>query len=263
MLAGMAARTTGIPPSANGASSFHLGWRLDGRSGDRLDGRFDTAAVTLEVLDAPVVPRLYFWALQVDVDGPVGRVGGAHLGLQWHPQYPGSTAVNWGGYHAAGGELQGSESALGSTLGNPNTRDLPWAPQRPYRLRVERVEDPPHQSLPSGWSAWRGSVEDLSVGRRVVVRDLFVPGDSIVAVTMWSEVFARCDDPPVTVRWSDPVASGAGTSVVPAALVVNYQTHADGGCANTDSSVDAIGALQRTAVPRRTRQGTHLPVPAP
>lgn len=253
----MAARTTGIPPSANGASSFHLGWRLDGRSG----GRFDTAAVTLEVLEPPTVPRLYFWALQVDVAGPVGRAGGAHLGLQWHPQYPGSTAVNWGGYHASGGELQGSDSALPSTLGNPNTRDLSWAPQRPYRLRVERVADPGAADLPGGWSAWRGSVEDLLGGGPVVVRDLYLPGDSIVAVTMWSEVFARCDDPPVTVRWSDPVASAGAAAVVPTAWVVNYQSHAEGGCANTDSSVDDIGALQRTAVPRRTRQGTHLPLP--
>lgn len=253
MLAAMAARTTGIPPSANGASSFHLGWVLT--------GGFDAAAVTLEVLEPPTVPRLYFWALQVDVDGVVGRAGGAHLGLQWHPQYPGSTAVNWGGYHAAGGELQGSGSALPSTLGNPNTRDLSWAPQRPYRLRVERVADPGAADLPGGWSAWRGSVEDLLGGGPVVVRDLYLPGDTIVGITMWSEVFARCDDPPVAVRWSDPVATVGTTEVVPAAWSVNYQSHQQGGCANTDSSVDGTGALQRTAVPRRTRQGTHLPVP--
>jgi hypothetical protein len=249
----MGARTTGIPPSANGASSFHLGWLL---SGD-----FDTAAVTLEVLEPPTVPRLYFWALQVDVAGPVGRAGGAHLGLQWHPQYPGSTAVNWGGYHASGGELQGSDSALPSTLGNPNTRDLSWAPGHRYRLRVQRVADPGAADLPGGWSAWRGSVEDLLGGGPVVVRDLYLPGDSIVAVTMWAEVFARCDDPPVTVRWSDPVAMRAGEMTVPAAWVVNYQSHPDGGCANTDSSVDDVGALQRTTVRRTTRQGTHLPVP--
>jgi hypothetical protein len=78
---------------------------------------------------------------------------------------------------------------------------------------------------------------------------------------MWAEVFARCDDPPVTVRWSDPVASAGAAAVVPTAWVVNYQSHAEGGCANTDSSVDDIGALQRTTVRRATRQGTHLPVP--
>ena len=107
-------------------------------------------------------------------------------------------------------------------------------------------------------------VGQTHVGRGVFARRRLradVMLDSIVAVTMWSEVFARCDDPPVTVRWSDPVASAGAAAVVPTAWVVNYQSHAEGGCANTDSSVDDIGALQRTSVRRTTRQGTHLPVP--
>lgn len=251
MLTRMTARTTGPPPSANGASSFHLGWVLS--------GEFDTAAVTLEVLEPPTVPRLYFWALQADMAGPSGRAGGAHLGLQWHPQYPGSTAVNWGGYHPGGGELHGSESVLPSALGNPNTRNLAWSPGRQYRLEIERVEV---DGIPPDWVAWRGSVEDLTGGERVVVRDLYLPGDRIVGITMWSEVFARCDDPSVSVRWSDPVAGSGAGAVAPRAWSVNYQSHADGGCANTDSSVDAVGAVQTTAVRRATRQGTHLPVPA-
>jgi hypothetical protein len=250
MLAHMAARTTGTPPSANGASSFHLNWMLP--------GEFDAVSVTLEVLETPSVPRLYFWALQADMAGPAGRAGGAHLGLQWHPQYPGSTAVNWGGYHATGGELHGSDSILPSTLGNPNTRDLAWSPGHPHRLRIERVDD---ARIPEGWVAWRGSVEDLVDGGRVVVRDLYMPGDRIVSVTMWSEVFARCDDPSVAVRWSHPVAETDRGVEVPMAWAVNYQTHAAGGCANTDSSTDEVGAVQRTAVRRSTPQGTHLRVP--
>jgi hypothetical protein len=233
----MAARTTGTPPSANGASSFHLGWVLA--------GEFDAVSVSLEVLEPPTVPRLYFWALQADMAGPTGRAGGAHLGLQWHPQYPGSTAVNWGGYHATGGELHGSESTLPSVLGNPNTRNLAWSVGRPHRLRIERVDD---AGIPEGWVAWRGSVEDLVDGSRVVVRDLYMPGDRIVGVTMWSEVFARCAE------------TGDG-AVVPVAWAVNYQSHRDGGCANTDSSTDAVGAVQRTSVPRSTPHGTRVRVP--
>ena len=86
-----AGRTHGDPPSANGASSLHLRWDLDDRPGCR------EVSVTLEVLQPPTVDRLYFWALQADfATGDAGRrpAGGAHLGLQWHPQHPGSTAVN-------------------------------------------------------------------------------------------------------------------------------------------------------------------------
>ncbi|HNE38225.1 MAG TPA: hypothetical protein PKZ82_17065, partial [Microthrixaceae bacterium] len=110
-----AGRTHGDPPSANGASSLHLRWDLDDRPGCR------EVSVTLEVLQPPTVDRLYFWALQADfATGDAGRrpAGGAHLGLQWHPQHPGSTAVNWGGYRPGGGELSGTVSALPSALGN-------------------------------------------------------------------------------------------------------------------------------------------------
>ena len=243
-------RTTGRPPSGNGASSFHLGWALEAPA--------HAVSVTFEVLEAPSVQRLYFWALQADVGSAVGRAGGAHLGLQWHPQHPGSTAVNWGGYRAGGGELHGSSSTLGSATGNPNTRDLAWVPGRPYRLRIERVDD---VQVPGGLLVWRGSVQDLVEGERVVVRDLYMAGDRIVSATMWSEVFARCDEPSVTVRWSDPVAHGADGDTAIERVSVNYQSHADGGCANTNSWTDVDGVLQRTAVERTTKQGAQLRVP--
>ncbi len=243
-------RSRGAPTSSNGASSFHLGW-----------GAFDAAdaiSVTFEVLEPPQVPRLYFWAMQADMAGSGGRAGGAHLGLQWHPQHPGSTAVNWGGYRSSGGELHGSGSALQSATGNPNTRDYAWTDATPYRLRIERV---PAANVPGGLSAWRGSVQDMSSGALTVVRELFMAGDRIVGATMWSEVFARCDDPTVTVRWSAPVVHLADRDLEVGALSVNYQTHLDGGCANTDSSVDDVGAVQRTAVPRATPQGARLRLP--
>jgi hypothetical protein len=210
------------------------------------------------VLEPPTVDRLYFWALQADFAGPGGRhAGGAHLGLQWHPAHPGSRAVNWGGYDARGTELHGSESLLPSALGNPNTRDLGWSGRTAHRLSIERA---PVGSDRGGRSAWRGTVTDLDSGGRTVVRDLYVPGDRISGAVMWSEVFARCDDPSVAVRWSDPSATTLdGATVRPNALTVNYQTHSDGGCANTDSSTDGVGAVQRTNVLRATPGGAVLP----
>ena len=73
------ARTHGFPPSGNGASSFHLGWRLPPGAGHLV-----SASVTLEVLTPPVVDDLYFWALQVTFPG----AGAAHLGLQWNHRHP-------------------------------------------------------------------------------------------------------------------------------------------------------------------------------
>jgi len=113
--------TEGRPRSSNAASSFHLTWLVDQPSADR---PWVAAEATLEVLVAPTVPALWFWALQASfVDR--GRDGGAgHLGLQWHPDHPGSTAVNWGGYDASGTELSGSAAGVASARGKPNTPAL-------------------------------------------------------------------------------------------------------------------------------------------
>ncbi len=70
----------------------------------------------------PAVPRLYFWALQVSFASGPRLQGGAHLGLQWHPRYPGSTAVNFGGYGPA-------EGAPGCWRGR--TSELPRAAAQP------------------------------------------------------------------------------------------------------------------------------------
>lgn len=249
-----AGRRSGDPPSANGASSFHLRWEHGGAG---TTTGFREASITLEVVGAPTVDRLYFWALQADFADDAGRrAGGAHLGLQWHPRHPGSTAVNWGGYDATGRELAGSDSALPSALANVNTRDYRWRPGAAYRLRIHRVEpvgNPP---------VWRGSITDPD-GDTVVVRDLYPSGDRITGVVMWSEVFARCDHPTVTVRWSEPAVVGFDDRTIrPTGWSVNYQSHADGGCANTDSRTDDVGVLQRTNVERSTPQGAVLGVPS-
>jgi len=249
-------RVAGLPTSSNRASSFHLSWQLPsvedlaGSAAPITAAEITAVAVTLEILEPPSVERLYFWALQADFADESGRHGGgAHLGLQWHPGHPGSTAVNWGGYDHRGMVLSGSESALPSKMANPHTRDFVWQPSVPYRLRIERV-------ALGDQIAWRGTVTDLSSSVSTVIRDLHPAGDRISGVTMWSEVFARCDDPSVAIRWSDAEALLAtGNQVLPSGFRVNYQSHQDGGCANSDSCCDEVGIVQRTNVQRDTLQG--------
>jgi len=206
------------------------------------------ASVTLEVVTPPVVDHLYFWALQVTFPG----AGAAHLGLQWNHRHPGFGAVNWGGYAADGSLLVGTESPLPSTPADPNTRDYPWEPERAYRLRVYGADE----------GAWRGEVTDLTTGDTTAVRDLIARAPFLGEPMVWSEVFARCDDPPVTVRWSDfEVVIDRGDHFAPTALIVNYQSPADGGCANTTSVLDEAGcALQIMNNERTTPQGAVLPL---
>lgn len=201
---------------------------------------------TLRVVSPPIVERLYFWALQASFTGPGGRHEGAgHLGLQWYPAHPGSTAVNWGGYSAAGTGLSGTASSLPSATGNPNTRDLDWTPGHAYRLRISHA----------GMGAWRGEVTDLTTGAVTHVRDLLCGGDHLEAPCVWSEVFADCDAPTVAVRWSD-------LSPVPSRARVTYQSHADGGCDNTTIRPDGPGAvLQVTNTARETSHGSVLALP--
>jgi len=217
-------------------------------------------AATLEILLPPSVPRLYFWALQVSFTDGRHAAGAAHLGLQSHPGHPGGTAVNWGGYRAGGGELEGSEPSLPSALGNPNTRDFRWVPGRPYRLRV----------VPSAaGQGWRGSVTDLENGRETVVRDLYVPAAAALTTpVVWSEVFARCEHPSTVARWSDLEAvTDDGRSVRPGAVRVGYQRRADGGCDNTTALADPDGAgagvRQVTATERVVAPGAVLRLAPP
>ena len=48
------------------------------------------AEAVLEVLVAPSVAELSFWALQVGFVADGRDAGAAHLGLQWYPAHPGS-----------------------------------------------------------------------------------------------------------------------------------------------------------------------------
>lgn len=206
---------------------------------------FVRAEATLEVVQAPVVAELHFWALQVSFLEPRGHRGGAHLGLQWYPPHPGGTAVNFGGYRSSGGEIDGTTSSLASATSNPNTRDFDWRPGRPYRLSVGPATAP---------GAWVGAVDGANV------RQLDAGGDRLDDLMVWSEVFARCDHPTVVVRWSDLVAVAAdGSRHRPDRVTVTYQSVQDGGCANTDVQQDGDGLLQVTNQARRVPNGTVLP----
>jgi hypothetical protein len=209
-------------------------------------GHLVEAGVTLEVVTPPEVDHLYFWALQVAFPG----AGAAHLGLQWNHRHPGFGAVNWGGYAADGSLLDGTASPLPSTPDDPNTRDYPWQPARAYQLAVRRA----------GRGVWRGEVTDLVSGDISVVRDLMGTAPFLGDPMVWSEVFARCDDPSVTVRWSDfEVVTDHGDRLAPTRFTVNYQAHGDGGCANTTSVRDDRGGVQqRTNTQRLTPQGATL-----
>lgn len=214
-------------------------------------------SAVLEVRQPPAVDRLYFWALQASFTDRVGHAhGGAHLGLQWNGRHPDSCAANWGGYAGNGHLLEGSASALASAPQDPNTRDYHWRPGRQYRLHIGPSADR------RGW--WRGTITDLETGVASVVRDLYGDGggDRLGAPVVWSEVFARCDDPAVVVRWSDMAATTADGQVLrPRGVEVSYEPHAAGGCDNTNVVGDDDGVVQVTNTDRITGHAAILALP--
>jgi len=235
------ARTTGFPTSSNRASSFHAWWGPE-RSG------IVEIGVTFTVTVPPVVDHLYFWAMQASFGGPLGgRHGAGHLGLMWNPRHPYRGAVNWGGYGSAGRVLDGIPAGLASSTGNQNTFDFRWDPARPYRLRVRRVEQ-----------GWEGSVTDAD-GNTTVVRTITAGGSRLTDVAVWSEVFARCDDPPVTVEWTDPVlVDTRDQEVRPDRVRLTYQTAERGGCDNTATTIQSGRLEQSTTTVRPNRDGDVL-----
>ena len=228
-------RVAGRPPSANGASSFHLIWEVP-TSEETVE-----ASVTLVVPELPRVPRLYFWALQVSF--PDGAA--AHLGLQWGADPPRRLRhVNWGGYGASGTELSGGVSSLPSSFSNANTRDYDWDPGCVYRLRICRAA--------TGWAGW---VNDT------LVRALDAGGDTLRNPMVWSEVFADCDDPTVSVRWSGlEVVTRSGRRVPVDSVVARYQFRQEGGCDNTSSHRYGDAFVQTSNGVRDTPQGALLRV---
>jgi len=63
----------------------------------------------------------------------------------------------------------------------------------------------------------------------------------------------------VVVRWSGFTARQEDGAVVePEAVTVTYQSWADGGCTNTDVSLDGAAVVQATRTARRTPHGAVL-----
>jgi hypothetical protein len=81
---------------------------------------------------------------------------------------------------------------------------------------------------------------------------------------VWAEVFAECDAPSVSVRWSDFQATDDDGAVLRAEEVaVNYQAAAEGGCPNTSVALDGTGVVQITNTARLVEQGSVLVLPDP
>lgn len=228
-------RTSGLPTSSNAASSFHLWLQVDPKP-------LVSFSATIEILDPPTVDRLYFWALQVTFVQGSKPVGAGHFGLQYYSKHPNFGAVNWGGYtHGGAGELRGTPSPLPSTAHNENTRDYQWHAGRRYRYEIARSSE----------SAWRGTITDLTTGVETIVRELLVGADGVISPVVWTEAFARCDEPSVAIRWSDMAGVDTkGETVRPTRGRVNYQSVADGGCSNTTFESGPLGVVQRTSSPR-------------
>ena len=239
---GGAPRTSGFPTSSNRASSFHLHWL--GLPSERLV----EASVELEVVAGPAVPHLYFWALQASFADGRRRLGGAHLGLQWHAAAPRPHRGELGRVRRRrAASSTGSESPLPSATGNPNTRDFCVVPRvGPTASRSAPADSPVPgvvRSTASACVSWPPVVGEL------------------VDLMVWSEVFARCDDPSVVVRWRNFAAvTPDGREVRPDRLQVTYQSAADGGCDNTSVAVEGGAAEQVTAVSRQVPSGTVLPL---
>jgi hypothetical protein len=77
-----------------------------------------------------------------------------------------------------------------------------------------------------------------------VVRRLDVrPAVALASPVVWSEVFARCDDPSSAVRWSE-------LTPAPVTTQITYQSFEDGGCTNT--RIEVVDGVTGMAVVQRT-----------
>src|SRR5262245_46453397 len=171
-----------------------------------------SCSVVLEVLVAPSVAKLYFWALQASFLDAAGRsYGAAHTGLQWNPRHPGSRAVNWGGYAQAADVhsiLDGSDSPLPCGFDDRNTRDYPWREGVPYRFTIER-----------GSAGWAATITEGDTARSVTIRELYAGGDRLGHFVTWTELFCSGSDPTTVVRWSAPaVTTSSGRVLAPAGV---------------------------------------------
>src|SRR5262245_6081085 len=229
--------TGGGDEGGGAGAGFHLWWK-----GLEATEPIVACSVVLEVLEAPRVPRLYFWALQASfVDGQGQSYGAAHTGLQWNPRHPGSRAVNWGGYGNAANVqsiLDGTDSPLPGFSDDRNTRHFAWRERVPYRFEIHH-----------GRVGWAATVTDLVSGSSVTIRELRAGGDRLNGFVMWSELFCRGDDPATTVRWSAPSAlTASGRTLAPTSLQVTYPAGEQ--WRRLGVTVDEVGVCQASNVQR-------------
>ena len=222
---------------------MHLYWEIGNEPLKEL-------SATVEILDEPQVNRIYFWALQASFYKDLTRKGGAHFGLQHNPRHNDNKAVNWGGYNNSGKVLSGTVSDLPSTPNDVNTRDYTWHPNTRYRYRIYQ-SDISH--------LWRGEITNLTTGEKTIVRDLEIDATHMTQPMVWTECFADCNASSAAVAWSGFEATTlSGGIIKPSLAKANYQTHAKGGCANTNSFSEVNGIIQKTNTTRTTKQGSML-----
>jgi hypothetical protein len=226
---------------------FHLWWQ-----GVPTGEPIVQCSVVLEVLQEPVVDKLYFWALQASFFDDLGVVhGSAHTGLQWNPRHPDHRAVNWGGYARASdvhSVLDGSDSPLPGIPGDRNTRSYPWREGVPYRFTIRR-----------GGVGWVAVVDDLAAGSSVTIRELFAGGDRLGGFVVWSELFCRGSDPTAVVRWSQPsVVTASGRLLAPTGMQATFPGGDEWRRLNVVA--DDVGVLQVTDARRTTKNMTVMPV---
>ncbi len=229
---------------------FHLWWQ-----GVPADEPLVACSVVLEVLQEPVVDKLYFWALQASFLDAFGvSHGSAHTGLQWNSRHPDRRAVNWGGYAQAAdvrSVLDGTDSPLPGIAGDRNTRNYAWREAVPYRFTIHR-----------GGVGWAATVTDLVSGSAVTIRELFAGGDRLGGFVMWSELFCRGSDPTTVVRWSQPTAvTASGRVVSPAGLQATFPGGEEWRRLNVVA--DDVGVLQVTDARRTAKNMTVLPLRGP
>lgn len=220
------------------ASSFHCAW-------DTVTEFAKEVHVDFTCMVEPTVDDLYFWALQCSFyDASDNELGGAHTGLQWNSSHPENNAVNWGGYDNLSVELPGSVSQFPSTPDNDNTRDYLWNVGQTYHLRIW-VSDPGEISASIDGELIRTLICDDTV--------------KLGSYTMWSEIFAQCSDPSVTVKWENMrIINMSDDEVLETEFFINYQAEENDGCLNTNTYEYNESIRQQTNTTRITPQDAIL-----
>jgi len=161
-------------------------------------------------------------------------------------------AVNWGGYDCDRRHPAGNGVVLAVHAPRPNTRDFAWEPGARYRLTIGPA--PPASRARAGG---RPGSRVSTPARTCWCATSCATGDHLRSPVVWSELFTRCDDPPIEVRWSEPSALGLDGEPVPVDRGrVTYQAYEAGGCTNTTVEPDEVGIVQRSGCERRTAHDT-------